>query len=419
MLTEEKKDDIDLRTGLASIITFLCFFSAAFYLFVIYNRMSNAMDAEYVQSVVFLIAILPVLLGIFKGYSIAKNNSISDKQIYLNTVPTILTASIFVSIFLTVYMSYGARADLGMGMLLILPILIILIEMVVAILIVMPLVVFLGLFSDRRIGMILNIILITIFIILFSLNSMLVRHCNFKGCGNAEALAKIAISNDNKSFCVPRNVKNKDNQLLSYRFGMPLIFIHNSKDPSFYGDENCLKAFAENKNDISMCGITGYNEEKCITEFLKKNNSGSECEKLEPDDGRSFCYFSLANLVNDVSYCGYLEKGEDFFYNRETCQNSVAGDITKCFHKELAEPGPFIRNNNETSEDEYEIVLDEICVDAIIEKNPQEGECKKLDLEKDKNSCYEVLAKVSQNKDYCDKINDAFYKQSCLDQFIR
>jgi hypothetical protein len=153
-----------------------------------------------------------------------------------------------------------------------------------------------------------------------------------------------------------------------------IIYPSISMGPARYEFVNgCLNKYAAETGDVSVCMST-MSPGGCVTRVAKERDDASLCEqaihpKLKGTDNRGSCFGYFANREGEYSFCKRLEELD--------------------------------------SMNEHQKI---VCMMLYVDSTGDPSHCS---IHDNPDICYKKAAKISNNSDYCDFIEDNDIKKEC------
>lgn len=157
---------------------------------------------------------------------------------------------------------------------------------------------------------------------------------------------------------------------------------HRTGDPEDCQDNHsCMIDLATKANDVSLCETLeedSYDDYKvCLRSVFYYNKTGERCTRLSGQD-RSKCFYFLATMTGDESYCQELPD-PDFYSSTEVTQ--------------------------------------ERCLSKVARVKPDRSLCQQLSGESDRDYCHQIstreMVEANQDPEWCQQVGNEFHRSLC------
>lgn len=163
--------------------------------------------------------------------------------------------------------------------------------------------------------------------------------------------------------------------------------------------ENIATLKVENKyTKTEDCDWIEYDRarEFCYIDVVEKSLDIDDCYKIQNGNTWFSCISTLAPLVKDISVCDKL----DDMPMRYRCYSSVA--VTSK-NMEICEETKDIPYYNKSD-----------CYTKIAVENKNTEACEMIDSDNKKDNCYKEMAIKNKSSQYCEFIKDSKIKENCI-----
>jgi len=170
-----------------------------------------------------------------------------------------------------------------------------------------------------------------------------------------------------------------------------LICDNISSMDSFY--DMCVDSVAASSNDISICNNRGSvsKSDWCIHFFAVDKRDVDICKKMQTINYMADCYWEVSRAKQDVNICDQFKID---FKKYLFASMDIEDDVDQCYawHAWLS-PSYDIHN--------------------LAVPNENIWMCDKILQEEERDSCYQLIAEMNQDKIVCEKIIDVESKEEC------